>query len=201
MSGRTSANAGPGCAASQGIIERAREIAAPLAEGMGFEVVDVGYARENSEWNLSVYIDKRGGIHIDDCERLSKELSVAFDAEEIFNRSYNLIVSSPGLDRPLRTEADFIRYEGELLDIDMLPGRLAAGYREEQPAGAGAGAGDGAGAGGKIAKKARGSINPDRISGVLIKSEEGRIYLSDKRGSVFSLSREDIKTVKRAVRF
>jgi ribosome maturation factor RimP len=242
---------------SQKIADRAREIALPLAAGMGFEVVDVAYARENSEWNLCVYIDKRGGIHIDDCERLSKELSVAFDAEPIFDRAYNLIVSSPGLDRPLKTVADFIRYEGALLDIDMLPGRLITGVREEAPAetedsgkaedmartgstdkldakartknsekpedigrtGGPKKAEDMAQAGStdKPDAKARAknsekpdvrakirtqtAVGQDKISGILIKLEEGRVYLSDGRDGVFSLAREDIKTVKRAVRF
>ena len=230
---------------SQKIADRAREIALPLAAGMGFEVVDVAYARENSEWNLCVYIDKRGGIHIDDCERLSKELSVALDAEEIFDRAYNLIVSSPGLDRPLKTEADFIRYEGALLDIDMLPGRLKTGVREEAPKDtenieksddiarvgstgkpdaktraegsekpdartrvgrtdkpdAKARVGNSKKPDVRVKKRTQTVVGQDKISGILVRLEEGRVYLSDGRGGVFSLAREDIKTVKRAVRF
>ena len=177
---------------SHNIADRARELAVPLAENMGFEIVDVEYARHGSDWNLAVYIDKRGGIFIDDCERLSKELSAALDGEDIFNKAYNLIVSSPGLDRPLKTEADFRRYEGELLDVVTLPGRLKNGVRDEQADG---NRGPGA------AKILFESSGPDRFSGILYKLEEGRVYFYDKRGGAFSVAREDVKTAKRAVRF
>lgn len=113
------------------IADKARELAEPLAQGMGFEVIEVRYAKEGGDWYLRVYIDKRGGIMIDDCERLSKEYSDALDREDFIAGSYILEVSSPGLDRPLKTEADFRRYEGERVDIVMLPGRLKTGLRAE----------------------------------------------------------------------
>jgi len=182
-----------------------------MAFGMGFEVIDVEFVKSNAEWNLCVYIDKRGGIHIDDCEKLSKELSGALDDEELFNRAYNLVVSSPGLDRPLKTGADFRRYEGALVDVQMQPGRAKDGVREEaaveaaEDAGA-AGVREEAGYEeikpiGKPKKPGRAGGNPDVISGSLVRLDGGRLYLSDGQGRTFSLAWEDIKTVKRAIRF
>ena len=181
------------------IVERTRELAAPLAGSMGFEVVDVGYARNGAEWYLTVYIDKRGGIRIDDCERFSNLLSPALDGEDVFNAAYNLVVSSPGLDRPLKTDADFRRYAGELLDIVFLPGKMKTGVREEPPEDTG---GPETGArSGKTKKSKYESSGPDRLSGILNKIEDGRVYLYDNLGGAFSVAWEDVKTAKRAVRF
>ena len=206
------------------IADKAQALVTPLAQGMGLEVVDVDFVREGAEWFLRVYIDKRGGVRIDDCEQLSKIFSTVLDGEDIINRAYNLVVSSPGLDRPLKTEADFRRYEGDLLDIQMLPGRLKTSLREEPqekpperppqekpperlpertPKGA---AGKPLTESGKnirgTAKKAgHRTGGADMISGFLDRYEGGRIYITDERGDAFSLAWEDVKTVKRAIRF
>ena len=164
---------------SRSIVDRARELVLPLAQKMGLEVVDVEFERENADWFLSVYVDKRGGVDIDDCERLSKEYSAVLDDEDMIKRAYNLVVSSPGLDRPLKTEADFRRYEGALLDIRMQPGKLIK----------------------KVKKQRNGIEKPDMISGVLEKFEDNRVYLTDANGDAFSLAWEDIITAKRAIRF
>lgn len=116
---------------SSKIADRARGIVAPMAQDMGFELIDVEYVKENSGLYLRVFIDKRGGIRIDDCEQLSKEFSKILDREDMIASSYTLEVSSPGLDRPLQTDADFRRYEGELLEIRTQPGRLKACLRAE----------------------------------------------------------------------
>ena len=109
---------------SGNIAERVFELASPPALRMGLEIIETAFVRESGEWYLRLYIDKRGGVGIDDCERLSKELSAILDDADLIDRAYNLEVSSPGLDRPLKTEADFLRHEGELLEIRMLPGKL-----------------------------------------------------------------------------
>ena len=182
---------------SQKIADRARELVMPLAQSMGLEVVEVEFVRENAEWSLRVYIDKRGGVRIDDCEQLSKVFSTVLDDEDIINRAYSLVVSSPGLDRPLKTEADFRRYEDELLDVRMLPGRLKTSYKEELPAEQG----EKPLAPGKKARSGHGANRADTVSGILVKFDEGRIYLKDARGGTFSLAWEDVKTAKRAIRF
>ena len=211
------------------IADKARELAEPLALGMGFEVIEVRYAKENGDWYLRVYIDKRGGIMIDDCERLSKEYSDALDREDFIAGSYILEVSSPGLDRPLKTEADFRRYEGERVDIVMLPGRLKTGLRaeaveaaetadtaEESGQDKGKAEEDGQdkrkakpavrkpGRGGNPTGRSGGptgcSGNPDMISGTLGRLENGRVYLS-AAGGAYSVAWEDIKTVRRSIGF
>ena len=197
---------------SGNIADRARELVAPLALGMGLEVVEVKFAKENAEWYLRVYIDKRGGVRIDDCEQLSKAFSDILDGEDMIDRAYNLEVSSPGLDRPLKTEADFRRYEGELLEIRMLPGKAKAYLNEEPPALPGTGDTPRTGtaadspasnkkSGAKNKKMKYNAGNPDMIVGILVKFEGDRIYLTDERENAFSLAWRDIKIVKRAVRF
>ena len=192
------------------IADRARELAVQLAQRMSLEVVEVEFVKENAEWHLRVYIDKRGGVNIDDCESFSKEFSTVLDGEDMIDRAYNLVVSSPGLDRPLKTEADFRRYAGELLDIRMLPGRLKTSLRAEQaterrdlPGPDGSPDAPAAGKGTKAARKkpGHGVGGPDMISGILENFDGRRIFLTDENGDAFSLAWEDIKTTKRAIRF
>lgn len=97
----------------EGIEERIRELAGPVAEGFGLELVDVAYTSEYGRRVLRIYIDKPGGITVEDCERVSRELSAVLDVEDPIPQSYNLEVSSPGLDRPLKTEGDFLRFRGK----------------------------------------------------------------------------------------
>ncbi|MBW7956795.1 MAG: ribosome maturation factor RimP [Deltaproteobacteria bacterium] len=97
----------------EGVEDRIRELARPVAEGFGLELVDVSYTSEYGRRVLRIYIDKPGGITVEDCERVSRELSAILDVEDPIPQSYNLEVSSPGLDRPLKTEADFSRFKGK----------------------------------------------------------------------------------------
>ena len=124
-----------GYAIQPGIAEKARALVLPLACSMGYELIDVEYVTENSERYLRVYIDKRGGISIDDCEALSRKFSDLLDRENIISQSYILEISSPGLDRPLKTEADYKRYEGALLEVRTYAGRLKTCVRDEAPPG------------------------------------------------------------------
>lgn len=82
-----------------------------------FELVKVSYQREYGRWVLRIYIDKVGGITLDDCVDLSKEISQLLDVEDIIPHSYTLEVSSPGLNRPLVKEKDFKYYKGRLVKI------------------------------------------------------------------------------------
>ena len=91
--------------------QKTEEILLPIVEEYGFELVDVEYVKEGS------YIDKPGGIMVDDCEVVSRRLSDILDEKDYIEDSYILEVSSPGLGRPLKKEKDFKRSLGEEVEI------------------------------------------------------------------------------------
>ena len=80
------------------------------------ELVDVEFVRER-DWYLRVYLDKAGGIEIDDCQMVSEKLEAMLDAKDPIRESYYLEVSSPGLDRPLKKDKDFIRHQGSKVEV------------------------------------------------------------------------------------
>jgi ribosome maturation factor RimP len=94
------------------IPEAVRALAGPIAEPLGLEVVDVAFRREARGWVLRVIIDSPGGVRLDDCQAVSERLGDRLDAEGLIDHPYALEVSSPGLDRPLRAAADFVRFAG-----------------------------------------------------------------------------------------
>lgn len=96
-----------------GVVERVKSIAIPLVTELDLELVDVEFRREAGGWILRLYIDKRDGITLDDCQRVSEELGDLLDVENPIHHPYNLEVSSPGLNRPLCREADFLRFAGQ----------------------------------------------------------------------------------------
>ena len=89
----------------------------PLMKENNFELVDVEYVKEAGTWYLRAYIDKEGGIAVDDCEVISRRLSDWLDKEDFIDDSYILEVSSPGLGRPLKKDRDFERSMGEEVEI------------------------------------------------------------------------------------
>ena len=89
-----------------------------IIESTELELVDVEYVHER-EWYLRVFLDKEGGIDLDDCQMVSEKLSEVLDAKDPINENYLLEVSSPGLDRVLKKEKDFIRYHGREVDIQL----------------------------------------------------------------------------------
>ena len=91
----------------------------PLLEKNQFELVDVEYVREAGIWYLRAYIDKEGGITVDDCEVLSRELGDWLDQKDFIEDSYILEVSSPGLGRPLKKEKDFARSLGKDVEVRL----------------------------------------------------------------------------------
>ena len=95
----------------------------PLMEENNFELVDVEYVKEAGTWYLRAYIDKEGGIAVDDCEVISRRLSDWLDKEDFIDDSYILEVSSPGLGRPLKKEKDFARSIGKEVDIRLYRAR------------------------------------------------------------------------------
>ena len=102
---------------------RTEEFLLPLMEERRFELVDVEYVKEGSSWYLRAYIDKEGGIAVDDCEMISRLLSDWLDKEDFISDSYILEVSSPGLGRPLKKEKDFARSLGKEVDIKLYRAR------------------------------------------------------------------------------
>ncbi|XCP83941.1 ribosome maturation factor RimP [Roseburia hominis] len=97
--------------------QKTEEILLPIVEKHGFELWDVEYVKEAGTWYLRAYIDKPGGIMIDDCEVVSRELSDILDEKDYIDEAYILEVSSPGLGRPLKKEKDFARSLGEEVEI------------------------------------------------------------------------------------
>ncbi|MEE1085963.1 MAG: ribosome maturation factor RimP [Schaedlerella sp.] len=97
--------------------KRTEELLEPIVTGYGFELVDVEYVKEAGNWYLRAYIDKPGGITVDDCEVVSRQFSDILDEKDYIDDSYIFEVSSPGLGRPLKKEKDFKRSLGEEVEI------------------------------------------------------------------------------------
>ena len=99
--------------------QKTEALVSPIIKENNFELVDVEYVREAGNWYLRVYVDKEGGITVDDCEIVSRALSDKLDANDFIEDSYILEVSSPGLGRPLKKEKDFVRSIGKEVDIHL----------------------------------------------------------------------------------
>ena len=89
----------------------------PIVDRLGFELVDVEYVKEGSTWYLRAYVDKEGGITINDCEAVSRAFSEKLDEKDFIDEAYIMEVSSPGLGRPLKKEKDFARSIGKEVEI------------------------------------------------------------------------------------
>ena len=97
--------------------KQTEELLEPIVAEQGFELVDVEYVKEAGNWYLRAYIDKPGGITVDDCEVVSRRFSDILDEKDYIEDSYIFEVSSPGLGRPLKKEKDFIRSVGQEVEI------------------------------------------------------------------------------------
>ncbi len=107
---------------------RVWELAAPLAEGEGMEIVDIEFRHEGGRGGrvLRLYLDKEGGPSVDDLSRVSRELSELLDARDTIDGAYTLEVSSPGINRPLKKPEDFARFVGKRIRVrtrDLIDGR------------------------------------------------------------------------------
>jgi len=91
----------------------------PLLHDMGMELVEVQFRREGYGWVLRFFIDKEGGVTIDDCADVSREISAYLEVEDLIDHAYHLEVSSPGLERPLKKKTDFIRFADRLVRIKL----------------------------------------------------------------------------------
>ena len=97
--------------------QKAEALVSPIVEKYGFELVDVEYVKEGGSFYLRAYIDKPGGITVDDCETVSREFSDKLDEADFIEEAYIMEVSSPGLGRPLKKEKDFKRSIGKEVEI------------------------------------------------------------------------------------
>lgn len=95
------------------------ELLLPIMDDVHCELVDIEYKKEGSQWYLRIYIDKPGGIMIDDCQIVSERISDLLDKSDPIPYSYFLEVSSPGLDRILKKDSDFEKYKGSKVDISL----------------------------------------------------------------------------------
>jgi ribosome maturation factor RimP len=93
---------------------------APLVEGLGYELWELEYSPGRGNGFLRLYIDAAAGITLDDCERVSRAVSEVLDSEDPIPGQYTLEVSSPGLERPLRTAEHFARFVGETVSVETV---------------------------------------------------------------------------------
>lgn len=99
------------------ITEKIWELAEPIAEENGCEIWDVEYVKEASNYFLRIYIDKEGGVGIEDCEKISRAMDPILDENDIIPDSYTFEVGSPGIERELKRESDFLKYIGSEVEV------------------------------------------------------------------------------------
>lgn len=99
--------------------KKAEALILPIINKNNYELVDVEFVREGSNWFLRAYVDKEGGFSVNDCEKVSREFSDLLDKEDFIDESYILEISSPGLGRPLKKDKDFERSLGEEVEVKL----------------------------------------------------------------------------------
>lgn len=99
------------------IMAKISQIGGRVIGGMGLEMVSIDLERQRGSWFLRFFIDKPGGVTLEDCQSVSRQLGVELDVEDVITDRYTLEVSSPGLDRPLRSDEDYHRFAGKLAAI------------------------------------------------------------------------------------
>ncbi len=95
------------------VITAVENLTKPVLESEKIELVDVEYKKEGKAWFLRIFIDKEGGVTLDDCQNISNQIERLLDVEDIIPHSYNLEVSSPGIERPLKKLEDYNRFKGK----------------------------------------------------------------------------------------
>ena len=125
---------------SREVTNRVTELVEPILSNGAMELVEVEFRREGRGRILRLYIDKEGGVTLDDCFRISQEVGRILDIEDFISVPYTLEVSSPGLTRPLKTEKDFMKYQNHFIRVKTFEpiedrrnfkGRLLGLVREE----------------------------------------------------------------------
>ena len=171
---------------SEDIVALAEELVAPVIAENHFELVDVEYVKEAGNYYLRYYIDKEGGITIDDCETVSRYVSDKLDETDPIEDNYILEVSSPGLGRPLVKPKDFARNIGKDVEIKLYkPVSLHETSQDEEPA----------------TKKKKVEPKTKDFTGTLVSYDEETvtIALSDTEQRTFS--RKEIALIRQAIDF
>ncbi len=101
----------------ESIADQVRRVLEPVLARDGYDLVEVEWLRQGGRWTLRLFIDKPGGVGIEDCQAASRLVDPILDVEDFIEPAYDLEVSSPGLDRPLRKPADFDRYKGQRVHV------------------------------------------------------------------------------------
>lgn len=101
------------------IHDKLYEIITPVVEGLGYELVGIEYLPQGKHSLLRIYIDQEAGITLDDCEKVSRQVSAVMDVEDPLTNNYNLEISSPGMERPLFVEAHYLRFAGHQVFVRM----------------------------------------------------------------------------------
>jgi len=101
----------------ESVAERTRKLLEPVLARDGYEIIEVEWLREGGGWVLRLYIDREGGVGIDDCQAVSRTVEPILDVADFIEPAYSLEVSSPGLDRPLRRPKDFERFAGQRVKV------------------------------------------------------------------------------------
>ncbi|RII27275.1 MAG: ribosome maturation factor [Geobacter sp.] len=99
------------------VASRVMDLSRPLLASQGLELVELEFKKEGRDMVLRLFIDREGGINLDDCASVSRELSELLDVEDVIPENYTLEVSSPGLNRPLKKPSDYERYRGRLIKV------------------------------------------------------------------------------------
>ena len=99
------------------LLNEVRQITEPVLQSQGLELVDLQYQREAQGWVLRFTIDREGGVTVEDCAEVSRELSAVLEARDPIGNPYVLEVSSPGLTRPLKRPEDFNKYRNHLVKV------------------------------------------------------------------------------------
>jgi len=155
--------------------KRAEALIEPIVAKHEFELVDVEYVREGSNWFLRAFLDKPGGITIDDCEAVSREFSDLLDKEDFIDEAYILEVSSPGLGRQLKKDKDLKRSIGEEVEIKLYKGIKQMRKKKE--------------------------VSVKELSGFLISYDDNIITIELEDETTMDILRTDIAMVRLAIHF
>ena len=97
--------------------EKIRQLSEPIVASEGMELIHVECIKMHSRWIIRLFMDKEGGIALDDCANISNQLGDIFDIRDVIKGAYTLEVSSPGLDRPISRDQDFVKYRNSRVNI------------------------------------------------------------------------------------
>ncbi|ENH96551.1 hypothetical protein J416_10296 [Gracilibacillus halophilus YIM-C55.5] len=104
---------------AQKIVKQTEELVTPILDEMNLELVDITYEKEGPNWFLRIYIDKEGGVDIEECGQVSEKLSEKLDEVDPVSNAYFLEVSSPGVERPLKKRKDYQEHIGKNIFVKL----------------------------------------------------------------------------------